>query len=174
MSWNIRHYHALLYLKGVPDQEQLDNIVSQYAEQLLRDLRSSSSLQEELGCLDIDYDIDDHELLSCLNAAIKSFIKEVEFTERYTFVLIESEYDSENYCDEFVDYLARLFFPYSVDPYILLFCSSLDRTGAYGSQSVLYLHDNKFIQKNASEFLEAIFKQPSSKLHSILSAIQEV
>jgi len=174
MSWNIRHYHALLYLKGVPNQEQLDNIVSQYAQQLLRDLRSSPSLQEELDCLDIDYDLDDHELFNSLNAAIKSFIKQVKFAERYTFVLIESEYDSENDCDEFVDYLARLFFPHSVDPCILLFCSSLDKTGAYGGQSILYLHDNKFIQQTAVDFLEALFKQPSSKLCSILSAIQEV
>ena len=174
MSWNIRYYHTLLYLKGIPNQESLDDVLAASAERSLRDLRSSFSLRKELEDLGLDYDLDDLELTHSIDSSVRSFIRDVQFEQSHTSVLIESEYDSENSCDEFVDYLARMLFSYSCKSYILLNRVALDKRGAYGHQYVLHLHDGKFIKTSIVDFVDPIFAQPSSRLLPILSAIQEV
>ena len=174
MSLNIKHYYARLSLTDVNDNYHFESLLSEYTEELLILIRSNPACAREYDQLDLDLDLPDEDLLTEINDSLRRFVKETSFEEEELYVLLDSEYDSENSCDAIVDFLSKKLFVYSSDPYFILSSAAFDRAGSYSHQKVCYKLNDEFVVDTIYGFFGKFFKQPQHELNRVLSAIQEV
>jgi hypothetical protein len=174
MSWNIDHYYSCLWLSGIKGSDQFESLLSEYSEELLNLIRSNPVCARDYDELDLDLDLPDEELLTEINDSLRRFVKETSFEEDVLYVLLESEYDSENSCNAIVDFLSKKLFAYSSDPYFILSSAAFDSAGGYSHQKVCYKLNNEFVVDTTYDFFGKFFKQPQNELNRVLSAIQEV
>ena len=158
MGWYIGERYCCLELDHIENDTWLDELLNEYAAQILTCLDSNIDTPDHLQCIREELlgnqDVD----IQMISDEVRAYISTKHLDSGKASMLIRCQSEDGNYDVDLFEDICKFFFSRSSESHLLIRSAEFDKGGGYWHQWVGYHKDGEIVVKNTDAFFRDFFQ----------------
>jgi hypothetical protein len=159
MSYILANYSSRIPLAGIISESELHSMLADLSRELIAKYRHASDFPDHLEDAFTELnsgDLDEQATIKEISDTLLLYIENIEHGESETNLFVASETESENWCDDIVDELAKYFLQKANGNHLVLDYSSFDGNRNDSCQLICHHRDGEAVIEGSESFLNRV------------------
>ena len=155
--------YSCLDLPAIKTQEDLDVLISSYAESIYEEYQETDALPDDLDDLtDALSAATSTDALQQLETALRTYLKDIQFGANGCSLVAEAYYEEDDAFSDIIEPLIKFLFSHSGSNFFLMRSAAFDTEGSFAHQWIGYWKGGEVVSEHTDEYFHRVFAQDTA------------